>query len=81
MQTRQCSGHGRYFFESHSLSPRAAPRVLLSLTQTQLAHAPLALPMIAVMMIGGVNLDEWIGNKLKVPRGWGPLIGRGPGDA
>ena len=37
--------------------------------------------MIAVMMIGGVNLDEWIGNKLKVPRGWGPLIGRGPGDA
>ena len=37
--------------------------------------------MIAVMMIGGVNLDEWIGKKLKVPRGWGPLIGRGPGDA
>ena len=31
--------------------------------------------LLVVMMMAGVNLDEWIGRKLRVPRGWGPLIG------
>ena len=31
--------------------------------------------LLVIMMMAGVNLDEWIGEKLRVPRGWGPLIG------
>jgi hypothetical protein len=31
--------------------------------------------LLVVMMMAGVNLDEWIGKKLGIPGGWGPLIG------
>jgi hypothetical protein len=37
--------------------------------------------LLVIFALAGASADKWIANKLNIPRGWGPVIGAGVGNA